>query len=174
MFLNAEIAPEDLPAADDVEWRPLDAKFVPRLRVGALLNIAMLVAGLLVLQFIRSGLALAIPVWIGWVGLALAAAAMLAWPGISVPRKGWAVREHDVVYRTGVLWRTVTAVPFNRIQHVETESTPLDRRFGLASLRLYTAGGAAGDLNIQGLSAGLAERLRVFVLERAGAAVERD
>lgn len=174
MFINTEIVPENLPAADAVEWRPLDPRFVARLQVGALINLALIVAGLLVLQFLRGQLGLEIPVWIGWSALLPAAAVFLYWPRISVPRKAYALRECDVIYRSGVFWRTVTAVPFNRIQHVETASTPLDRRFGLAGLQLFTAGSAGGDLKIEGLPADVAERLRVFVLEQAGAAVERD
>lgn len=174
MFINAEIAPENLPAADTVEWRPLDPRFVARLQVGALINLAVIAAGLLVLQFLRFQLTLGIPLWIGWSALVPAGAVFLHWPRISVPRKAYAVRERDVIYRSGVVWRTVTAVPFNRIQHVETESTPLDRRFGLAALQVFTAGSAGGDLKIQGLPADVAERLRVFVLEQAGATVERD
>ncbi len=174
MFVNAEIAPEDLPAADAVEWRALGPRLRTRLQVASLVNVGVLAAGLLLLELARPGPFADLPFWLGWTGLALLAAAGLAWPAISVPRKAWAIREHDMLYRSGVLWRTVTAVPFNRIQHVETESTPLDRRFGLAALKLYTAGTASGDLKIHGLPADVAEGVRVFVLERAGGAVERD
>lgn len=174
MFVNAEIAPEELPAADAVEWRPLDPRFATRLQVGALINVAVIAAGLGVLHLVKLGAFPELPLWLGWIVLAIMAVTTLAWPRISVPKKACAIRERDVLYRSGVLWHTVRAVPFNRIQHVETESTPLDRRFGLASLKLYTAGSAAGDLRIHGLPTEVAERLRVFVLERAGAVVEHD
>jgi membrane protein YdbS with pleckstrin-like domain len=71
-----------------------------------------------------------------------------------------------------VFWHTVTAIPFNRIQHVEKSSTPLDRRFGIATLQLFTAGGSGGDLKIHGLSAEVAENLRVFILDKVGASIE--
>jgi membrane protein YdbS with pleckstrin-like domain len=93
----------------------------------------------------------------------------IAWPAISVPRKGYAIRSHDVLYRSGVLWRSVAAIPLTRVQHVETSHTPLDRRFRLATLKLYTAGGAGGDLKIPGMPADVAERMRVFLLEKAAA-----
>jgi membrane protein YdbS with pleckstrin-like domain len=174
MFVNAEIAPQDLPAADAVEWRALAPRLRTRLQVGALFNVGVLAAGLLVLALVRPGPFAVLPLWPGWIALALLAAGGFAWPAISVPRKAWAIREHDMLYRSGVLWRTVTAVPFNRIQHVESESTPLDRSFRLATLKLYTAGTASGDLKIHGLPTDVAEDVRVFVLERAGSAVERD
>ena len=71
-----------------------------------------------------------------------------------------------------MIWRSVTAVPFNRIQHVETSNTPLDRKFGLATLQLFTAGGSSGDLKIDGLGDDIASQLRVFILDKAGASIE--
>ena len=85
---------------------------------------------------------------------------------------GFAVRDKDILYKSGVFWHTVTAIPFNRVQHVEKSSTPLDRRFDIATLQLFTAGGSGGDLKIHGLSARVAEKLRTFVLEKVGSIVE--
>jgi membrane protein YdbS with pleckstrin-like domain len=98
---------------------------------------------------------------------------LFVWPMISVPRRAYAVRDKDIIYKSGVFWHTVTAIPFNRIQHVEKSSTPLDRRFSIATLQLFTAGGAGGDLKIHGLPADTAEDLRVFILGKVGASVER-
>ncbi len=95
-------------------------------------------------------------------------------PFIAIPRMGFVVREKDIVYRSGVFWHKVTAIPFNRVQHVETSSSPLDRRFNLASLKVFTAGGAGGDLKIDGLGNERAEQLRALVLEKAGASIESD
>ena len=92
---------------------------------------------------------------------------------ISVPKKGYAVRDKDIVYKSGVFWRSVTTIPFNRIQHVEKSSTPLDRKFNLATLQLFTAGGTGGDLNIHGLPAKTAEKLRTFILNKVGSSIEQ-
>jgi membrane protein YdbS with pleckstrin-like domain len=73
-----------------------------------------------------------------------------------------------------VIWRSVTAVPFNRIQHVESSNTPLDRKYDLATLQLFTAGGSSGDLKINGLDIEIAENLRIFILGKVGAIVEND
>jgi membrane protein YdbS with pleckstrin-like domain len=66
----------------------------------------------------------------------------------------------------------VTAIPFNRIQHVETSSDPLDRKFDLATLQLFTAGGSGGDLKIDGLGKDVAEQLRAYILKKVGASIE--
>jgi hypothetical protein len=173
MFENTEISLEHLPDADAVEWQALDERFVRRLQVSGLLRAAVLAIGVCLLQIVNAQTGGPLPAGVAWSIPALALLVGLFWPPVSVARKGYAVRDKDIVYRSGVFRRTVTAIPFNRVQHVETGSTPLDRRYQLATLQLYTAGSAGGDLKINGLPAAVAERLRVFVLGRAGAAVER-
>ena len=96
----------------------------------------------------------------------------VAWPRISVPRRGYVVRDKDIVFRSGVIWRSVTAIPYNRIQHVETSNTPFDRKFGVATLQLFTAGGSGGDLKIDGLGAEVAEQLRIHILDKVGGSIE--
>ncbi|MYJ74979.1 MAG: PH domain-containing protein, partial [Gammaproteobacteria bacterium] len=50
--------------------------------------------------------------------------------------------------------------------HAETGSGPMDRRFGLARLTVFTAGSAGGDLRIDGLGVDLAEQLRRYIVGR--------
>lgn len=170
MFENSEIALADLPDLEKPEWRALQPGYIRRMQVERLLIV--LVAGI---GSFAPGIVLGdafqptVPLWLLVI---LAAIPLLAWPAISVPRRGFAVREKDIVFRQGVIWRSVTAVPFNRIQHVETSSTPFDRRFGLATLQLFTAGGASGDLKIDGLGEATAEQIRVFILDKTGASIE--
>lgn len=178
MFENPEIAHEDLPKVDTVSWQGMDSKFARRLLTEAALALFFVTIGIGGLQTIFSiafagediGFSFA---WL-WLLLPLLALPLLSWPLISVPRIGYAVRDKDIIHRSGVFWRTVTAIPFNRIQHVEKSSTPLDRRFGIATLQIFTAGGSGGDLKIHGLPAQIAERLRVFILEKVGASIEHS
>ena len=107
--------------------------------------------------------------WVLAIGFAIV---LLVWPTISVPRRGYVVRDKDIVFRSGVIFRSVTAIPYNRILHVETSNTPLDRKFDIATLQLFTAGGSGGDLRISGLGMDVAEKLRVHVLDKIGASIE--
>lgn len=176
MFENPEIERDDLPQAEAVAWLGMDEKFVRRLLTEAAIGVLVVSIGVFGLQSIFN-IAFAdegIDISIGWLWflLPLLALPFFAWPMLSVPRMGYAVRDKDILYKSGVFWHTVTAIPFNRIQHVEKSSTPLDRRFGIATLQLFTAGGTGGDLKIHGLPAGVAEDLRVFVLDKVGVIVE--
>lgn len=176
MFENAEISPGDLPTVGPVEWQLMDAKFVRRKLTESAIGLFFAVVGIGGLHGILS-VALADQdlsfAWL-WLIPPLLSIPLFAWPLISVPKKGYAIRERDIVYKSGVFWRTVTAIPFNRIQHVEKSSTPLDRRFQLASLQIFTAGGKGGDLKICGLSAKTTEKLRFFILEKIGSSIEQE
>ena len=178
MFENTEIGIDDLPKADVVDWQSMDPGFVKRQVTEGLIALLITCIAIGVFQAIMT-VALADENgdmsfgWLWLIPLALTVP-LIAWPIISVPKKGYAVRERDILYKSGVFWRSVTAVPFNRIQHVEKSSTPLDRRFNVATLQLFTAGGTGGDLKIHGLPARTAEKLRFFILEKIGTSVEQE
>ena len=80
--------------------------------------------------------------------------------------RGWAVRGHDIAAKEGIYWRSVTTLPFARIQHVETSSGPIERWKGLARLKLFTAGGMTADLTLIGLEADAADTLREHLAEQ--------
>ena len=76
----------------------------------------------------------------------------------------YAIRPHDVLLHYGVLWRTRSCIPRLRIQHVDIESGPIDRAFGMVKLSLYTAGTASAVGAIPGLLPADAEALRETLL----------
>jgi len=170
MFENPDLSVESLPEAASLEWQPLAPRYVRRRQVEAL--VAVLVATVVGGGFQVLGPDVRFLMPLLWSAIGIALLAGIAWPVVAVPRKGYAIRERDLLYRTGVLWRAEHAIPFNRVQHVETGSKPLDRVFGLKSLHLHTAGASGSDLQIHGLPADVAERLRRFVLEQAGVDVD--
>jgi len=72
---------------------------------------------------------------------------------------GYAERAEDLLVRRGVLVRRLSVVPYGRMQFVDVVAGPLERRWGLATVRLHTAA-AASDARVPGLPAAEAERLR--------------
>lgn len=95
---------------------------------------------LVVALFVTAGLVLAL----GWWTIAFFAAAMV-WSAVAarqfVRNAGWSSGERAVAYRTGWLWRHVTIARATRIQAVSLVESPFDRRTGMASLSVDTAGG---------------------------------
>ncbi|MCW2549490.1 MAG: ydbS-like uncharacterized transrane protein [Mycobacterium sp.] len=72
---------------------------------------------------------------------------------------GYSERAEDLLVRRGVMVRRLSVVPYGRMQFVDVVAGPLERRFGLATVRLHTAA-AASDARVPGLPADEAERLR--------------
>ncbi len=84
-------------------------------------------------------------------------------------KKFYALREKDILFQTGLLWRTKTVIPFNRIQHAEVIQGPIDRMFDLSVLRIFTAGGSASDMNLPGLRPIEANNIKEFILGKTSA-----
>jgi membrane protein YdbS with pleckstrin-like domain len=92
-------------------------------------------------------IAAALGVWFTWV----------IYRGVTA--HAWAEREDDLIVKRGRLWRSVTVVPYGRMQFVEVSAGPLSRAFGLASIQLHTASPGT-DAALHGVRAADAETLR--------------
>ncbi len=84
----------------------------------------------------------------------------------SVDRKFYLLRQRDISFKSGVFFRDWITIPFTRVQHCELSRGVLDRSFGLAELRVYTAGGSSSDISIPGLRDEVAVRLKDFVISQ--------
>jgi uncharacterized protein len=91
--------------------------------------------------------------------LTVAGTAAAVLPAIRYRHWGFALREQDLWIRFGLVWVTVSVIPYHRLQFVDTRQGPLDRLFGLAQLVVHTAAlGTSGRL--PGLDAHAAAELR--------------
>ena len=69
-------------------------------------------------------------------------------------------------YRHGVWWQSETFIPSARVQHTEVNQGPIARRFGLGTLKVFTAAVQLGALEIDGLAYPDALLLRDRLLSR--------
>ena len=143
-----------------VTWRRVSPRLVTSQRTVNTLTSAPVVLVLL-----------ALALWLTWwIALgALAVAALWAWgwwlSGRQVPAWGYAERDDDLLVRHGLFFRTLVVVPYGRLQYVDVEAGPVDRRFGLAKVQLHTAS-PDSDAAIPGLPPEEAARLRDRLAER--------
>ena len=82
---------------------------------------------------------------------------------VGFSRRKYALREKDLTYKSGVFIKTITTVPFSRIQHVEISEAPISRLFKLASLNVFTAGDSSNDLVIKGIKKEEALKIKEFI-----------
>lgn len=96
------------------------------------------------------------------VGVALAAAGALLLAGYSVIWSfgfRYRIGTSELVVREGILDRTERHVPFVRIQNISQRRNPLHRLFGVAELRLESAGGTEPEARMSVITVAEAEAI---------------
>lgn len=165
-FLNTEIDPAELPAVEDLNLRPISPDYLKILRTEWLItSVVLAVAATVVILITKE--------WDEPMVILAVAAAFILLVGFywfvqekAFPIRAYSIREHDIVSRSGWIIRTVKICPLNRVQNCTIHVGPLERKYGLATLSLFTAGSTGADMKIPGLPAGEAEAIRQFVLTR--------
>ncbi|WP_288890080.1 PH domain-containing protein [uncultured Corynebacterium sp.] len=74
--------------------------------------------------------------------------------------------DNDFIVASGRWWRSITVIPYGRIQLIDIDEGPLLRLFGLATLKLNTAS-ASSDAAVHGLPREEALALRTRLSQRA-------
>jgi membrane protein YdbS with pleckstrin-like domain len=92
-----------------------------------------------------------VAVVLGAIAVVIAGRRVRAW--------GYAEREDDLLVQRGVLFSRLSVIPYGRMQFVDVTAGPMERSFGLATVRMHTAA-AASDARIPGLAREEAARLR--------------
>lgn len=160
--VTATVRPDPLFAPPELEWHPISPKYRTVLTVGQLITWTI----------VSTVPALAVGLIFGlwWVSAICwgVGAAMLLVQLLLIPRRvrawGYALRTDDLYVTHGVMFRSLTAVPYGRMQVVEVNAGPFDRALGLATLTFVTAS-AQTDATIPGLPAEEAARLRDHLTE---------
>ncbi len=166
-FSNLQVSLESLPKFASVALLELHPRY-PRVVLGVALAFQIpvfLFVGFLLFGVLVPNVGLPLSVAFLLTSIAVLALAFLAWfahKSANVIR--YAIREHDVIVRSGVFWRKETVQPIARIQHVSQHQGPIDKRFGLYELKLFSAGTGHFTLRIPGLDADAANRIRQFIL----------
>lgn len=163
-FTNLQVAWDDLPQARSADFQPVQKTYLKVLRISWSILFSLLLMALVALFIFVEELHHIKWIAIISIGYALLLTATVVIGTGSFKRKSFAIREKDILYKTGWVFRDLNMVPFNRIQHCVVNSGPIERRFGLASLGIYTAAREVHDIVIRGLSVQQAEQLNSFIL----------
>ena len=153
-------APQSLDPRVVKAWRL--RRWITTLVLGAALGVAALVVGFKEPE----ARPWAAGVWVGWIVV------RLVW-GVFYTRRSyrhWSYRLDGQVLEIahGVWWKTAQLLPLSRLQHADIQRGPIERRYGLASLVLYTAGTQGAVLIIPGLDADAAVVLRDHLVTIGG------
>lgn len=109
-----------------------------------------------------------LPPWLATLLLCLLVGAVFAGLGYLRWRcTAWRLDAQGLRLRRGWLWRREILVPRSRVQHLDIERGPLERRRGLATLVLHTAGTRQHALRQSGLDDAEAVALRDALVPEA-------
>ncbi|MEZ4829071.1 MAG: PH domain-containing protein [Bacteroidia bacterium] len=163
LFENTPVEVENLPQVSTLTGQPLSPTYLKIEYAGSLIFMIFLLIPAFILPFTDAPSVIT-GIWLGvWVLLLLTQ--LLIIPR-AFRKKSYSIREKDITYRSGLIWQQVVSIPFQRIQHCEVNRGPLDQFFGLASLKVYTAGGGSTDLEIPGLEPERANQIKDFILNQ--------
>jgi membrane protein YdbS with pleckstrin-like domain len=155
------------PIADGQD-HSLDPRVIVLDRIGGAILTTVIAAGSAVGILIADDM----PMWLLFAGW-LAVVVLLAWHSYRWPPRSYAhtsyrVDDQGIEIRKGVFWRVVINVPRSRVQHIDVSQGPLQRKFGLGTLVIYTAGTDHAKVELEGLEHGRALRIREHLLSHPG------
>ena len=163
---NPQIFDSDLPEVESLSFQKLEKDYLMVLLIAAAIRSTILITVLLLAYImvpydVPDGLFKFIGIWFFL---------YLIWTFIKTIKgfycKEYALREKDIVYKTGWLWKSMTTTPFNRVQHITIEHGLIERQFKLARLKVFTAGGSSSDLTIPGIRPETANKLKEFIVKK--------
>ena len=168
IFSNEQLEVIQLPRVEDLNYQPLELRYKTVLLLGRLIYsfITALVVGLILLF---SPLKDELPRW-AIICFVVFYLLYLAWGFFMTIKKfenkSYALRQRDIIYREGWLWKHQTTTPFNRVQHVSIDQGPIERNFNLSKLKIFTAGGKASDITVPGLAPETADQLKEYIVAK--------
>jgi uncharacterized protein len=140
-------------------WQRVSMRFAVVESIGTVIGWLIVGVGVtVVLYFLNDG---EMPMW-AWLPLAAAlvfAVVGVVWAFLRTRTIGYLERSDDLLVRRGMLFRRFVAVPYGRMQIVDISQGPIERMFGLKTLKFVTAA-ASSAITIPGMPGSTAEELR--------------
>lgn len=160
---------------EETGLRPVDPRYISARRLSAWIAFAVVM--------VAWAVSMAIALWnteagLRWIDWTVAAAGPLlavplvwratVWPERVYRHLSYRAGEQGIEIHAGVYFRTVTTVPRSRVQHTDVSQGPMERRFGLGTLIVYTAGTAFAQVELPGLAHETATAIRDILLPKDG------
>jgi uncharacterized protein len=161
-FTNETIDTKQLPRFEEVSFSKLDPAYwtviwVQLLLVSLILSMVVIIGIFFDEQFAAKSTVFS-------VGLPVLFLLILGLLRLGFVKKGFAFRQHDVLFRYGVIATKTIIIPYNRIQHVALHEGLMSRYFGLAKIEIFTAGGSSSDIEIPGILKDEAESIKQLLM----------
>ncbi len=159
---NNQLSLKDITPVDALHFEPIS----PRYRS---VQIALTALGYIILAALALLLLLIDnPLWcIITEGVIIVAMAV----NIAIARKAWkfkgyALRDKDISYRTGLIFPKVTTIPYEKLQQVSVKQNPISKLFGLYGVEVMNGAQTLASISIPGLSKERANQIENIIIEK--------
>ena len=161
-FTNNTIDINQLPRFETVAFQKLQPAYWKVVLINQIIGFLILAIAIGVGTYLIEELSSAVPYI--WAGFASVLISTILISRIAFIKKGFAFREHDVLFKNGIIATNTIIIPYNRVQHVALHEGWLSRYFGLAKVEIFTAGGSSSDIEIPGIEKEQAEKIKQLLM----------
>ena len=163
-FTNETIDTRQLPKFEEVAFTNLHPKYLRVVLINVALIIGVLILVPVLISVFKPELFLG-RVWLilGFV-IPMLSLLIIVFSYIGFKKKGFAFREHDVLFKHGIIATNIIVIPYNRVQHVALHEGLISRYLGLSKIEIFTAGGSSSDIEIAGIEKEQAENIKQLLM----------
>lgn len=161
---NVQVELATMLQARDVSFEPISPRYFTVIIIRWTLFLLVILGGWAAIAYFND-MPLSVSAGIGG-GFLAAACIWLVVMRLGFKYRGIAVREYDVIFRSGFINITEILVPYNRVQHVKLTRGIWEKMLGLSALYIYTAAGGNHNLSIAGLKAVDAEKIKSYIMDK--------
>lgn len=163
-FTNETIDTRQLPKYEEVTFTSLHPKYFTVVLINLMIGIGILILLPTLISIFKPQL-FSGRIWlILGIIIPILAALIIVFSIIGFKKKGFAFRNHDVLFRHGIIATNTIVIPYNRVQHVALHEGLISRYFGLAKIEIFTAGGSSSDIEIPGIEKEQAENIKQLLM----------
>lgn len=165
-MINRQIWPGEVQPVEDLEFQPVEPTYTRVLTARIILSyIIFMGLAFIILAFEES--------YRWWILLGVEAVLVitLVINLVLVHKiydfKGYALRDKDISYRSGIFFTSVKTVPFSKIQQVSVRTNPIARMFCLSYLDIINGSqSSVNQITIPGLTSDDAERIKALLINK--------
>lgn len=160
---NYQLYLDETTPVDELHFEHLEGKYISVQLAGTALTYVI---------FMGLALLLLIPEISPWWCIAVEGAiiSVLIINMVIIPKayklKGYALRNNDISYRSGIIFLKTTTIPYAKIQQVSVSQNPVSKHFGLYAVELVNGAQGLSSLTIPGLNQETARQIKQIITDK--------
>jgi len=166
LFSNPDIDISTLPKAEDSKLVPVDERYYTVVTYYQVLYWIIFFVATLIVMIWKKEFHSWMMAGITFLGFAVLCFLSFRLSFLNFKNKAYAIREHDILYQTGWLRKSLHVCPYNRIQHCSVDAGVFERNLGISKLKIYSAGANDSDIVIPGLTPEDANSMRELIIRK--------